>query len=158
MTITVKGDREVAIKLDELGVRASLQLVKATSKLALKLQRRVMREKLTGQVLKVRTGTLRRSIDQVVVQNAGSVTGIVSTNVEYAAAHEYGLKKQLTVKEHLRTIKQAWGKSIAPKQIQVREHTRTANLPERSFVRSALQDMSPEIVAELQQAVAGELK
>ncbi|MFX8565905.1 HK97 gp10 family phage protein, partial [Acinetobacter baumannii] len=56
----------------------------------LKLQREVVQNKLSGQVLNVRTGNLRRSIDQVVTTEGSAVIGIVSTNVKYGRIHEYG--------------------------------------------------------------------
>ena len=70
----------------------------------LRVQRRV-KEKLSGEVLNVRTGRLRRSIVERVESSGSVVTGIVGTNVEYAAPHEYGFIGVVTVKESLRVSK-----------------------------------------------------
>ena len=51
------------------------------------------------------------------------------------------------------TIKKAWGKPIKPKSIMVSAYTRNMNLPERSFLRTALREMTPEIQAEIDKAL-----
>lgn len=151
----VSGDNAITARLRampeavEQGVQASI------GRLVLRLQRKVMQDKLTGQVLKVRTGTLRRSIDQVVVAEPGAVTGIVSTNVKYGKAHEYGFKGPANVKEHLRLVKQAWGKPLKfPVFATVKAHTVNMSLPERSFLRSALREMEPDIRGDLRKSVS----
>lgn len=135
------GDAEVVRKLASIPPRMREELKAGIGRLALKLQRNVVRDKLSGQVLKVRTGRLRRSITNTVIDEGSSVSGIVSTPVVYAPIHEYGFHGTQSVRESLRTIKQAFGRSIAPKQITVRAHDRRVNLPERSFLRSALRDL-----------------
>lgn len=124
---------------------------KSMGRMVLKLQARVMRAKLSGQVLNVRTGTLRRSIDQAVYREDQAIRGVVSTNVEYARAHEYGFSGTVTVKEHLRLVKQAFGKDLkTPKEVLVRAHPARVNLPERSFLRSALKELNPEFFEEME--------
>lgn len=155
MTIEVTGDREVIRHFQSIPGNVQLSLERAVGRLALKLQRRVMMSKLTGQVLKVRTGTLRRSIDQAVVREAGGVVGIVSTKVKYGRQHEFG--GQVTIPEHLRLVKQAFGKELKfPVYATVKQHT--ARFPERSFLRSALAEMRPEIVEDLAAAVGEGIK
>lgn len=155
-TVHIVGDKAVMARLERIPGEAEKQIGQTVGRWALKLQRHVVRDKLTGQVLNVRTGTLRRSIDQVVLRTPGTVCAVVSTNLEYARRHEYGFKGTETVKAHLRTIKQAWGRPITPREVMVRQHVRTLNLPERSFLRSALADMAPEILADLD-AAAGRI-
>ncbi|AEV24619.1 Bacteriophage protein of unknown function (DUF646) [Azospira oryzae PS] len=155
----VVGDKEVARRFRALpdGVRS--RVTDSIGRLILRLQRKVMQDKLTGQVLKVRTGTLRRSIDQRLVTDSDSVSGIVSTNVKYGKAHEYGSNKTVTVREHLRLVKKAWGKELKhPVWATVKAHSMKQNLPERSFLRSALADMKPEIIADLNKAAAEGIK
>lgn len=151
----VIGAEAVVRRFERIPAALQIQLKVAITRLTIKLQRKVKVDKLSGQVLKVRTGTLRRSIDQLVTETAGSVTGRVSTNVGYGKKHEYGFKGVETVEAHLRTIKQAFGRSITPVEVNVRAHSRKVNLPERSFLRSALKDMasSGEIRNEIQAAV-----
>ena len=120
-------------------------LARAVVRLAIDLQSHVKADKLTGQVLHVRTGTLRRSINQRVIQEPTAIWGSVGTNVKYARVHEYGFQGQVTVKAHLRTIHQAFGRPIKPVTFTMPAHARQVNLPERSFLRSALKDFEPRI-------------
>jgi phage gpG-like protein len=117
------------------------------------LVRYVKEHKLSGQVLHVRTGTLRRKINYRVTQTAAAITGQVGVKLSYAAAHEYGLDVEEQVREHLRTAKMAFGRPIAPVTFSVRAHTRHMKLPERSFLRSSLREMTPEIQAMIRAAV-----
>jgi hypothetical protein len=156
ITGTVTGAEAVIAKFDHMPQKLHAKLKFAITRLTLKLQKNVKADKLSGQVLKVRTGTLRRSIDQHVVDTGSAITGRVSTNVKYGKAHEYGFTGTQDVRAHLRTIKQAFGRSINPVSVTVREHSRSVKMPERSFLRSALRDMneSGQIMEALNKAVA----
>jgi phage gpG-like protein len=125
------------------------ELRQEVEKLSIQLVGKVQKEKLSGQVLKNRTGTLRRSINYKIETTQHSVYGTVGTNKEYGAIHEYGYHGPVNVREHLRMIKQAFGRSINPREITVQAHTRQVNLPEKSFLRSALKEMEPEIINKL---------
>ena len=114
--------------------------------------------KLSGDILKVRTGRLRRSIHPEWDFKPGHMGATVGTNVEYAAIHEYGFKGTVQVKSFQREMTKAFGRPIAPKQVTVSAHSRNINMPGRSFLRSALKEMRPEIIEGLKNAVAKELK
>jgi phage gpG-like protein len=130
---------------------------KEIMRLALKMTGSVM-NKLSGDILKVRTGRLRRSIHPEWDFKPGHMGATVGTNVEYAAIHEYGFKGTVQVKSFQREMTKAFGRPIAPKQVTVSAHSRNINMPERSFLRSALKEMRPEIIEGLKNAVAKELK
>lgn len=146
----VQNDVNLTADIPKVNEAIKQSIVRSTLKLLVK----VKNEKLSGQVLKVRSGRLRRSITQRIEQTAQGVVGIVGTNVGYGKAHEYGLDTSITVKAHLRQIKQAFGKSIAPKQIQVKSHTRQVKFTERSFLRTALQELQSEVKQDLQMSIA----
>lgn len=155
----IVGDRETIAKLGKAKDRARDGVRKSVARLTLELLRKVKAEKLSGQVLNVQTGRLRRSITQRVTDSGSTITGIVGTNVEYARTHELGFKGVMTVKAHLREIKKAWGKPLKAKlTVPVRAHTRQVELPARSFLRSALADMEPKIRDELREALRNEMK
>lgn len=141
-------DRAIA-QITETGKGIERSMRDTVGRLTLKLQRKVRADKLTGQVLKVRTGNLRRSIDTAVINSASGTVGVVSTNVKYGRVHEYGFSGGVTVRAHLRRAKMVYGKQVNPFVANVSSHTRMMNLPERSFLRSALADMSEEIQMEL---------
>lgn len=150
------GDKEVASKLKELEPKIYNSLLSTITKLSIQLQAKIKSEKLTGQVLKTRTGTLRRSINYRVDKTPSEIIGRVGIGADaakYGIMHEFGLRGTENVRSHLRTIKKVWGKSISPKQISVRSHTRTVNYPERSFMRTALAEMRPIIQNDISKAV-----
>lgn len=158
MTFKVEiNDTAAILKLDGMKLRARDVLKRTVTVLSIELQRYVKEKKLSGasqnarangaktgegkylgQALGVVTGRLRRSITHKVTESTGEVRGIVGTNVEYAGVHEYGFQGQVTVREHLRRTKS--GNSAV-----VHAHARAVNLPERSFLRSALREMRPRI-------------
>lgn len=155
----IVGDREVIAKLGAAKDRAREAVKKSVVRLTLELLRKVKAEKLSGQLLNVQTGRLRRSITQRATEQGSTITGIVGTNVEYARAHELGFKGPVSVKAHLRQIKEAWGKPLkAAKKIQVKPHARQVELPARSFLRSALADMEQKIRDELRETLRHEMK
>jgi hypothetical protein len=101
-----------------------------------------------------RTGSLRSSIDLQVDQSGGGVTASVFTDSRYARVQEYGFAGTVNVRASLRRIRDAFGRPIAEKTISVRAYDRHMNLPERSFLRSALEDMAPAIRDEVEAALA----
>lgn len=151
----VSGQAEVMGRLQRLSARLPAEMKVGMERLTVKLQNSVKSDKLSGQVLKVRTGRLRNSIARDVMADGATVTGMVSTPVVYARPHEYGFEGTVTVREHMRTVKQAFGRSIAPREVTVRQHDMRMNLPERSFLRSALADLdnSGTILAEMEAAI-----
>ena len=148
------GDAEVTARLDALPTKLRDEMRVGIGRCALKLQRMVKQDKLNGQVLYPRTNRLKNSIKDVVMDEGDKVVGIVSTLVKYAPIHEYGFRGTVTVRESLRTIKQAFGRPIAARQITVKAHTRQMNMPERSFLRSALADLEASGVIRDEMAAA----
>lgn len=146
ITVEISGDSQIIAKLESFTPRLQVNLVKKMRLAMIYLAGYVKSEKLSGQVLNVRTGTLRRSITQQVTDEAESITGIVGANIKYAAIHEYGFQGTEQVKEHIRH-------SSTGKAAVVRAFSRRVNMPERSFLRSSLTDTTDKITEYLQQAV-----
>jgi phage gpG-like protein len=118
----------------------------------LELQRHVVEDKLTGQVLHVRTGTLRRSITQVVVERGGAIIGRVGTTLRYGLAHEFGMTIHHPGSRvrHAKALHwQVGGKDVFA--MWTRPHD--IKLPERSFLRSALRDRRGPFLAAVQAAL-----
>lgn len=152
MSIEIVGAEVIVRRFENVGPRAADALERSIVILVLKLKRYVAQRKLTGQVLKVRTGTLRRSIMDggKVLRNDQTVVGVVNTNVKYGALHEYG--GTVSVPEHLRLVREAFGKALKfPVWATVKTHSVT--YPERSFMRTALSEMKDEIVKDMTDAV-----
>lgn len=143
---TLTGDTEVIQKLEGTMPKAVRgELLITVRRLAIELQRYVKQDKLSGQVLRNRTGTGRRSVYQRVDQTPNSVTGRVGTNVFYMKLHEGGF-------EGKRLITQAFGRQLKfPVWASIK-------LPKRSFLRSSLKDKSVHIKSELGMAVMRGMK
>jgi hypothetical protein len=148
------GQAEVLARLDRINARMQPEMRLGMNRITAKIQNRA-RIKLSGEVLKVRSGKLRRNVERDIQESGQTITGIVSNPTAYAAAHEYGFHGTVEVREHMRTIKQAFGRPIAQQQITVRAHSMKMNLPEASFMRSALRESNEagEIRAEMEAAV-----
>ncbi len=105
--------------------------------------------KVSGDVLKVRTGRLRRSIHYEVNKQPGRVSGIVGTNVEYAAVHEHGFDGPQSVRSFMRMQTQAFGRSIVPRRVSVGAFTRHMTIKARPFLAPALASTSPSLADRL---------
>ena len=161
VNVTVSGDRELIERFHEMPAAVNQALYVKVMMLALKLEKLVKTGKLNGQVLNRITGALSRSIHNVVDRNKEAVIGRVfsSGDVKYAGIHEYGG----TTKAHIIEPKKAnvlfCGKAGGPqgqagpyKVFAKRVNHPGSKMPERSFLRSSLHDMSTEISMGLKEA------
>lgn len=106
-----------------------------------------------GQTLSL-TGRLRRSI----VMRATRDSAEVGTNVAYAAAHQHGVRKIVTVRAHRRSRKVVDGdrQRVAVRSSPVRSFSRMMFLPKRPFLgfgQAELGVIRNLLVRHLQQAV-----
>lgn len=113
--------------------------------------------KVSGPVLKTRTGTLRRKLNVRFTETPSEISASVGLKLAYAAAHEYGFDGVVTVREHLRTITQAFGRPIAPVTFTMPAHARHMKLPARSYLRSTLREEAPSIREAMRGAIRGAL-
>ena len=157
------------------GMSAKMQdnVRRAIERLSIQLQAKVKDEKLSGDPLHVRSGTLRRSINRVVIEDGANTFAQVGTNVKYAHIHEYGYDGPEDVREYVRRSREQMslarfrtnklGEKIeikgsyrknggGPGEIRVRAHTRQMHMPERSFLRSSLREMADDIRSEIRSA------
>lgn len=151
IALEVTGDRELRFRFESMGERIRAALKQSMLRAMFGLQAHVQGEKLSGQVLNVRTGRLRASITSRVTETPTAVTGIVGTNVEYAGVHEFGFSGSQNVAAFTR-------RTPSGRLANVRAFTRQVSLPERSFLRSSLRDQASEIRDELAKGVADALR
>ncbi|MBV8333915.1 MAG: HK97 gp10 family phage protein [Alphaproteobacteria bacterium] len=154
ITADLVGDQQALERLRALPEAVNSRLLSVITRLGIELQRDVQQDKLSGQVLRSRTGSLKSSIDFRIDQSGGSITASVFSDSRYAGAQEYGFAGTVTIRASLRRIREAFGRPIAEKTISVRAYDRRMNLAERSFLRSALNDMTPAIRDEVETAAA----
>jgi hypothetical protein len=150
LDVDIEGAAELAARFDAMPAAIRAALRDKIADLADRLVDKIKNDKLGGEVLRARTGALQGSIGSSVDDDGASV---FSAGVKYAFAQEYGFDGDETVAAHARAIREAFGKAIAPKMIFVRAFSRHMNLPEHSFMRSALDDMQDEIARALSDAV-----
>lgn len=151
--VEITGATKVVADLGQFSDKSQKSLRKAISRIVIKLQA-LVKVKLSDDVLNVKSGRLRRSINQQVKTGTQTIEGSVGTNVVYAAAHELGFHGTVTVSEHLRFQRLAWGKEMKdPHYVTVSAHPMKMNLPERSFLRSALREQGDDIDTNLNSAV-----
>jgi hypothetical protein len=154
ITAYLVGDAQLLDRLRALPHAINSELLRGITRLGTELQRHVQQDKLSGQVLRNRTGSLRSSIGLQIDQSADAVTASVVTDSRYAGVQEYGFAGTVSVRTSLRRITEAFGRPIAEKTISVRAYTRHMELSKRSFLRSALEDMAPAIVDEVEADLA----
>jgi phage gpG-like protein len=126
---------------------------------AFELVAHVKQNKLSGQVLQVRTGALRRSINAK-FENGGDIfKALVGTNLKYARIHEYGFEGAVSVKAHQRMMKTAWGKPVKlPRKIDVRAHVVNMKMKARPFMQPALAEKQDVILGGVRAALTQALK
>jgi phage gpG-like protein len=152
--VTLSGDRQLIEQLAAMPASVQTVLRVKATKLALQLRGYIRDDKLSGQVLAIRSGDLKASIEQTVVADATSVTAEVfsSGDVKYAAIHEFGgtIAAHDIVPDKADALAFMYGgKQIFAKIV----HIPDVNMPERSFMRSALADMADDIITGLKDAV-----
>lgn len=148
----VIGDDKLIYRLNSLPQKVRASLKKGMVRAMLGLSRYVKESKLSGQVLNVRSGNLRRSITYRISDDATSVTGITGTNSEYGHIHEYGGKTPphiIRPKTAKALMFQIGGQTVFAKEV----HHPGSKMPMRSFLRSSLREQASMIQKELSMAV-----
>jgi phage gpG-like protein len=149
LTVQLVGDDRLVARLEAMPGRLHDGIARAVTRLGFELQRRVQ-EKLSGEVLKVRTGTLRSSINTQITDTPTEVSATVGTNVAYARYHEYGVARSWVIEaRNAQVLRFTIGG-----QTLFRRRVTHPPLPERSFLRSALAEMAPQIEEGLREAIA----
>lgn len=162
--ITVEiNDRKVMARLRAMPEKTKSALLKKVTQLRLQLEAKI-KQKLSGEVLNVRTGNLRRSIHSKTIDEATRVEGSAfsSGDVKYARIHEYGGTinhpggtAYIVTASGAVFISNAAAATLGRNLPRTKPHTIT--MPERSFMRSSLADMKGEILAGLSAAVKEEV-
>lgn len=151
-------DARVVAALHEKADRVQDSLIRKLDSLTLRLQAHIVGDKLQGQVLQHRTGKLAGSIRAIPATFDGTkVSGEVQGGggpAFYGRAQEYGahIPERFPVTARVLHWTGPAGESVFAM------HAAAFDLPERSFMRSALADMQGSIVEELQAAASEAIK
>jgi phage gpG-like protein len=151
--LQLDGLKEADARLTAYPAALTAALSAKAAELAAALADMVKNDKLSGGVLNARSGALRDSIAASVSADAdGGVASVGSEgDVKYAAIQEYGGKT--SAHEILPVKAQALAFVIGGAQLFARRVEHPGSLiPERSYLRSSLDDVRDEIVAALAEA------
>jgi len=154
--VTIVGAEGVIKHLGEVPPRV-LGLVRQAVRAETYNVERTAKQKVSGAVLKTRSGTLRRKINSQFEDSGAGITGSVGLALVYAAIHEYGG----TTRAHVIRARnkkalafQIGGVGLVRKSVQ---HP-GSKMPERSFLRSSLRENAARIRAAIDAAVARGIK
>jgi len=163
LNVELLGWNDFEAKLNRLTPNIALALYNQMTDATIMLQGYIKEDKLTGQVLNVRSNNLRGSITAEVEKRDESVVGRVGTDVGYGAVHEFG--GTFTIPAHTRRM--AFNKrgevvrrklKAAVSETVVNVHSHQATFPERSFLRSAYRDKRQQLVEMFRQGIAEGVK
>lgn len=140
--------------LETMPERLRMALEQKANALAAELQAKIQ-DKLSGGVLNRKSGALAQSIAATIdASSTGvSVTVAVSPDIKYAAIHEYGgmIPPHTILPDKAKALAFIVGGKQA---FAARVNLPAIAMPERSYMRSSLAEMSGEIAEELSDAVA----
>ncbi len=156
MLIDIQVDETRVVARFERVVGDVLRELRAAVEIERLILEALIKRKLSGEVLNVQTGKLRRSIYSYVEAEGDAISGVVaqSGDVKYGARWEFGFTGDEVVQAHVRTITQAFGRAIAPREVEVREFTRHIDQPARPYMRPSLAERAEAIVERLRGAAA----
>lgn len=130
-------------------------LITKSQNLAQALADKVRDDKLSGEVLKSRSGRLKDSIQSSVGKDGDEVKGnvFVSGDVSYAAIQEYGgtTKAHIIEASNAKVLTFPWQGKTA---FLARVHHPGSVIPERSYLRSALEDSREDVISDYQGALS----
>lgn len=138
-------------RLNTLPNDLAARLASVVATLAQRLYDRV-EDNLSGAVLQRRSGRLASSITQR-IDGLSALVGFDPAVVPYGAAQEFGadLRAHLIAAKNARALSfVVGGRRVFAKRVM----SPGAHLPERSFLRSALAELAPDIGAAIAVAVA----
>jgi phage gpG-like protein len=152
ITASVTGVGDIGALPEALAERLSQEIERLGGLLRERIER-----KLSGEVLQRRSGRLLGSISVEAERVGLGASVTIGSDSPYAAIHEYGgtLPARTVLPQSARALAFPWrGQQRFFKWVQLPAVT----MPERSFMRSALDETLPEIRAVIEAAAAEALQ
>ena len=147
----------VHIQLNEENNRIKKEIRNVIIKLTQDLHQQSHNHLTVGSpYLKVGEGRLRSSLISDIYTKENSIEGVVKAggaHIKYMFIHEFGLFGSISIKEHLRRIKKAFGRPIPLKEVLVKSHSRTVRFKERRMLRDALKIVSKDLPEKINKAI-----
>lgn len=150
LSLSIDGVDALHARFDAFPAALAVGLAAKAQALGEALADKVRNEKLSGQVLNARSGALRDSIGAEVFSDGEDVSASVGSygDVKYAAIQEYGGKTGAHEILPDKAKALAFIAGGAMRFARRLEHPGSV-IPERSYLRSSLDEMSDEILAAL---------
>jgi hypothetical protein len=142
--LILQGDLEASARMQGFPDRLLPLLVQKLNTVHTQLQRHIVSNKLSGQVLKSHTGNLKRNILQLpaTVQGYTVTAGVgLGKNARYGLAHEFGADIPERTPVNAKAL--SWIGADGARVFAMR--ARAFHLPERSFLRSAFTEFQTNI-------------
>jgi hypothetical protein len=157
-SVSLDGAEALQARLDDLPLAVQAAVRAKAADLAERLRAHVVDDKLSGQVLRSKTGALAGSIGAEVAVEGDQVRARVFSagDLKYARIQEYGgvtPAHQIVPSKARALAFIAGGAQVFARRVQ---HPGSV-IPERSYLRSSLADMAGQITAELKAAVVNSL-
>jgi hypothetical protein len=128
-------------------------LARAITRLGIDLQQRIQAFESPSQISTSRSAVLGPNVDLQIDEGAHGVAATVSSDGEYARIPGYGAVVRTNLRASLRRVRKASGPAISDRAINKPSQSRQTLLPQRSFLRSALEDMAPDTRDRVEEAV-----
>ena len=146
LQMIMSGDAAVKARLQGFPERLIPSLISHLNTVNTQLQRHIVSDKLSGQVLKSHTGNLKRNILQIAATSEGTTVtaGVgLGQNARYGLTHEFGA---VIVPKTAKAL--SWVGEDG-----VRVFAMRVKIPERSFLRTGFAEFKPNIVKAIQAAI-----
>jgi phage gpG-like protein len=152
----VENDRELTAKIVGIADRLQREIILSLNTVNTQLQRSIVSDKLSGQVLKSHSGNLKRSIVQIPAEQDGDV---ITGGVGLASTAPYGLIHEFGGVIHIPEIRPRNAKSLhwvgkgGEEVFAMHAAAHDVHMPERSFMRSSFSEFRDRIEEEMREAV-----
>ncbi|MDE2426910.1 MAG: hypothetical protein KGO96_13500 [Elusimicrobia bacterium] len=146
---TVTGQDNVVRMLAAIREGARPKMLETMRKVAIDMQRYVQVEKLSGQVLNRRTGTLRNSIFERVTEGADSVSAVTGTGLSYAKPLEDGAAPHVILPVRAKMLSFV----VGGRRVFARQVNHPGNRAYR-FLKGSLEERAPVEIARIRKSMA----
>lgn len=151
----IRGDTEIIARITRTADRIAGEIQRALNTVNTQLQRHIQSDKLSGQVLKSRTGNLKRSIVQIPATiETGAISGGVGLGSEapYGLIHEFGGTLQIPEVTPRTARALHWIGKSGEEVFAMRARAHDVVMPERSFMRSSFAEFRDRIETQIRAA------
>jgi hypothetical protein len=139
------GDDTVLAWLRGSPDAAASGLARVITGLGIDLQRKLQETELGDQILATRSWSFEPNLSVQIDEGSDRIAANVASDNQFPLARGYRPDSTAHPRGNLRRIKNTLARPISEKTIEIRSFRRRMDIPECSFLHSALEAMDPEI-------------